>query len=207
MLRLQLVVLLVLLPLVAPAEPLPVADGITLHLDLPGVDWSFHRDPPQFLVDETVAHVRHHLAEDGREVPDDLAAQVLQRMRQNELFMVRATTAARLLVDFSPDPEGQPAPDPGTVEQSARLAAAELENEPDLSAVQSLVSPAEFRGAGRVWEVSASYLQDGEPRRFLGVIGHVAGHWMFLYYTDLARDPGDLPALQSSLGAAWIETH
>lgn len=201
-----IIVLLLLLvaPLSARAEVFKVAPGIELSLALPGPDWKFSATPPEFLVKETAAHVKHHLDEQHKEAPVDLAERIAEQLRRNELFLVRPSTSARLLVDFSPDNPGAQAPTQDILHNSARAAASELRNEPDLSQVKTEVTPGTLTGAGQVWQLEASYLQDGKPRRFFGVIGFVGGSWLFLYYTDLNRDAGDLAAVRKALEGASV---
>lgn len=177
-------------------------DGLTLSFELPSERWQVTRKAPEFLVKETVAHVRFHLEEGGREVPADLETSVSSRLGQNELYVYNPETAAHLDIDLSPLEFGQAPPSEQAVASSAEFAKAELSQEQDISDISAKSEVASLPGARSAFRIDASFNRDGAPRRFIGLIGYVPGYWFFFYYTEKNQsedDKAEMEALLNSL--------
>jgi len=177
-------------------ESYSIGEGLSISFSLPGSQWQVSARAPEMLVRDTVAHVRYHFEEDGRDVPPDLEMKVRQRLAGNELFVFNPSSGAHLDVDFSASAAGEAPPSEEAIAGSARAAAAELGQEKDLSDVRSHYGAAPLSGTGVSYRVDATYLKDGEPRTFIGYIAAVRTGWLFLYYTDKQENPRDLDEIE-----------
>lgn len=183
-----------------------LAPGVVVSFIMPGDRWQASADAPEALIRETAAHVRYHFLEDGREVPTDLETRVRQRLKQNELFIYNPSTTAHLDMDISPVTPEEGVPSADTVKASAGYAAKELQQEQDLSQVQSSYAPSPLGGALSSYRIDASYLKDGSPRTFIGYVGAIPSGWFFLYYTDKQKNTRDLNEIEVLLDSFRFET-
>jgi len=215
MLRLFLL-LVVVANLLAVLGPGAVSAGETLRLDdhydlvleeaLPA-PWSVEREPPDYLVEQATEHAKLHLEKAGRTVPGDLPTQVRSRLAQNELFLVNQKTRAHLDLDISRPEAGVVAPRPEVVAESARQAEVTLENEPEISQLQSSIRRVQLAGVDHAYLLEADFLLNGEFRRFRGVIGTIGRDWLFLYFTGYLRYGDDWPQIEQLLQNARFSFH
>jgi len=189
----------------AAAETFRVSDNLVLEYRVPE-NWQATTTAPEFLVRQTVEHVSFHFRERGQPVPAALETKVRERMANTELFMVNPRTRAHLDIDFSPIGADEASPTRETVAKSARYAELELGNEEDLTDVSSRTEAYRLQGADYAYRIDATYKRDGEPRRFVGVVGFAGRYWVFLYYTDEAVLDADLQRLDEALKGLVLVT-
>lgn len=202
-----LFLLLVLGSPVAAAGPelLTLGDGNTLQFTLPPGNWVFSRVPPDFLVRATAADLGRELATQGKETsPEQVAELARQRLGENEGFVYHPESESCLLIDFSPLSPKEQSPGAGAIEASARAAAEVLQQEEGMAEVVTDRRPILFPGLSWAWRLDARYLQDGAPRRFIGIIGFRDPYWVFLYYTDKGANDSDYGQMEALLDAARI---
>jgi hypothetical protein len=191
---------------VAPssAEELKLPDGLTMTFTLPD-GWTYSRQAPQFLVEETVEHVTHELADQGKEVDaGQLRDAVNRRLATNEGFVYQPESHSMLLIDFSPLREGEAAPGRETVAQSARYAARELHQEEGAADVAAGSERTSFSGMPFAYRVDATYTMHDKPRRFIGIVGFRSPYWIYLYYTDTLTNNSDRKAMEELLQTARL---
>ena len=186
------------------AEELTLPDGLTLTFTLPD-GWAYSRQAPQFYVEETVEHVTHELADQGKKVESDrLRDAVTRRLATNEGFVYHPESHSMLLIDFSPLREGEAEPSRDTVAQSARYAAGELRQEEGAADVAAGSDRTNFSGMPYAYRVDATYTMHGEPRRFIGIVGFRSPYWIYLYYTDTLTNSSDREAMEELLRTARL---
>jgi len=206
LLRLSLVVFALCASAIATsAATLTVSEHLALVYQQPQ-GWQATFSAPEFLVRQTTEHVAMHLREAGKPVPDELEQKVRKRLATNELFIFNPQTQAHLDIDFSAINADQEPPLKQSLAKSAKYAKEELSREPDLTEVVSSYYEYALKGAAVAYRVDASYKRDGEPRRFVGVISFVDRYWVFLYYTDEARNEEDLQRLAEVLSGLSLVT-
>jgi len=189
----------------AAPQALALNDSLTLEFDLPPGGWVFGRNPPDFLLRDSVADLSRELAARGEDVdPEQVTALARQRLDANEGFVYRPGSESLLLIDFSPLRAGEKAPAAGSVERSAEYAAASLAAEAGVSEVVTSRRPTAFPGLSFAWRIDSSYLDDGAPRRFLGIIGFRAPFWVYLYYTDKERETDSWDQMNTLLEGARV---
>jgi hypothetical protein len=206
LLRFSLVVFALCASVIAsPAATLTVSEHLVLEYQQPQ-GWQATSSVPEFLVRQTTEHVAMHLREAGKPVPEELEQQVRKRMANNELFLFNPQTRAHLDVDFSVLNAEDDPPPKESIAKSAEYAKAELSKEPDLTEVVSDYHEYALKGAAFAYRVNATYKRDGEPRRFIGVISFVERYWVFIYYTDDARNKDDLKRFEEVLSGLSLVT-
>lgn len=196
---------LLLLPLSLGAETIAVDRNLSLRLDLPGGKWQLTREAPGFLVEETVEHLRHELAEKKQTVaPEKVQEAARKRLAANEAYLCQAESGACLAIDFSPLRPGEAPPSAKAVRASARYAAEGLADEEGISGLKQKVREVSLPGASAAYRIDASYRQHGEERTFTGIVGFAHPYWFYLYFTDPLRDRADAAAMEHTLKSAAV---
>ena len=203
---LLLLVLLLCVPLTVNAESLKVDKNLTMEFQLPNASWTFSTEPPVMLLGPTMADVRHDLQSAGKSpAPEQVAAIARKRLAQNQGFVFDAASGAYLLIDFSPLKKDEKAPSDEDIQRSVRYAVKDLEAEQGVSDVKTSISPAEIKGARSVYQLDATYRDDGRQKKFSGLTGYVPGYWFFLYYTDPLKKPSDTPEMSHLLQSVVMQ--
>lgn len=185
------------------AETIVIDASHSIQMDLPGGKWQLTREAPPFLVDETVEHLTHELtAKNKNPSPEKVREAAKRRLAANEAYLCQSESQACLVVDFSPLRPGEEPPSAKSVGLSARYAAEGLEDEEGISGLKQSVRQVHFSGASSAYRIDASYLQHGEKRKFIGIVGFSHPHWFYLYYTDPMSAPADASAIEKVLTSA-----
>ena len=177
----------ILLALPGYAAEIVVGEDLVLDLKL-AEGWSLHLDPPQALVEEVARHIAHEPAA-AKATAAQIESVARKRLAANEAIVYHAASGAYLAIDFSPLEPGEAAPGSSALRNSARSAAKSLAGEEDVAEVVWDVTPRQVSGAGEAYQLAAEYRQQGQPMKFIGIIGYVDGYWFYLYYTDPDKDP------------------
>lgn len=192
-------------PGLACSEDLVLPWGLTFHFEVPPDGWRFSAAPPDFLVAARTADAQAELAAGGKSVdPARLEAAVAKRLGEDEGFVFHPASKALLEIDFSPLRKDEDPPGEKTLADSARYAMQELEGEGGVAGFDGHTRKIEFPGLALAYRIDATFTMDGEPRKFLGIVGYQQPCWVFLYYTDPLANPGDFPAMEKMLGTARI---
>ncbi len=186
-----------LLTLPVHATEIAVTENLILDIDL-RAGWILHLEPPEALVKEAASHVAHEAAAANAAV-EQIEKVARKRMTANEAVIYHAVNSAHLDIDFSPLGQGESAPSTRTLRNSAEYAAQSLEGEDDVSDMTWEVASVEINGAAETFLLSANYLQHDRPMTFLGYIGYVEEHWIFLYFTAPGKDSDVLQEMQAML--------
>lgn len=188
------------------AETIRIGPDLVLELRLPGERWTFSRQAPDFLLEETAEHLEHELAGQGKQVdPGKLKAAAAKRLAVNEVFVFNPDSGAVLTIDFSPLREGENPPGRKTVATSARYAGDSLASEEGIAEVERKTVKTRVEGAEHASRVEARYRHHGEPTEFVGIIGFVKPYWFFLYYTDPLKDPRDAGEMNTILESVVLK--
>ncbi len=187
-----LLALLFACPWVAGAETLSIDPQFSIDFQLPSARWSFSRTPPEMLVAPMIADVEHDLQDQGKSLSRaEVTAMAMKRLAQNQGFIYAPATGSYLLIDFSPPTPGQKPPGDEDLEASAKMAGEILQGEPGVTGAQIHFTTADIAGARKVYQLDATYQQNGTPKAFSGLIGYAHPYWFFLYFTDTLKDPVD----------------
>ena len=189
--KLLFALVLWLVPAGVFAERIDLVPGLALEFSLPSQRWELSLQPPAFLVGQMLRHAEPAMLE--RAAARGLSAEEAVRLQlgANEAFVANPQTGSFLLVDFSPLGEGEAPPRRKHVKRSARLAGESLSGEEGYSALDYEVDRVEIEGARSAYRIRAGYRRHGEPQAFTGIVGHAAGGWFYLYYTDLLAEAAD----------------
>lgn len=204
---LGLVVLLLglLLPLEVQAEVLKIMPGWQLQVALPNEEWQAGLQPPPFLIEERLTHLSDGMLAMMKEKGVTDRRQAVEAMLgRNEAFIFNSATGAHLDVDFSPLGETDEAPTAETLRNSAEFAGQALAAEENYTEVAYRVSTASIAGLESVQRLDASYLRDGQPGEFIGLIGFRSPYWVFFYYTDPEADAEDRRDMAAILGSLRV---
>lgn len=188
----------------ATAIEIAVAEDLVIDIELsPG--WVLFLEPPQALVEAMAKHIAHDPA-----AADATAEQIKRvarkRLSANEAIIYHAASGAHLDVDFSALTPGEAVPDVRMLRQSAQFAAASLQAEEDITALEWNLSPADITGMAEAVLLTADYLRDGAPVAFLGCLGYTDQYWVFLYGSVPGAAPEILQDLQKMLNQASIRS-
>ncbi len=176
--------------------------GWSVGFTLPSDRWEVAAEPPAFLIEDQVEHVRHELEEQGKAVETDvLRQQVLKRLQASELFVFNSKSLAYLELDLSPIKEGEPGPSRSTVSASANYAAGSLESEEGVSGLTYHVEKARVFGADYAYALEARFLKHEVPTRFYGLVGYASPCWLYFYYHDRQKDPRDYPEMKGMVNS------
>ncbi len=179
------------------AATLRIDSNTAMDFNLPGEHWLLFREAPAFLVDETMEHLGHELAGQGKSPGEEALRQAaLKRLAANEAFLCNPASRACLVVDFSPLREGEEAPSRRAVAASARYAGEGLADEEGIADLQQKSEKYRLEGAETAYRIDASFRQHGEPRRFIGIVGFRQPCWFYLYYTDPLNEPKDYSEME-----------
>ena len=188
-----LLALLLAVPNLAAAAGYEVQPGIEISFAPLPTPWQVSKEPPDFLVKESAAHINPAQLAAARKAgidnPEETARQML---KANELFLFNPQSGAHLKIDFSPLREGEAPPSARALQSSARYAAEGLQDEEGIEAVNSKVGKTRITGADAAYRVDADFLMHGKATRFIGVITFARNHWIYLYYTGPQPGPEDL---------------
>jgi len=190
-------------------EPLTfmIAPALQLEMTVPAPVWEVSKTPPQYLVDETIEDVRKELRKTGKTGSDDqIKAQVNKRLSSNELYVFNPASKATLLVDFSPLTEGEAAPSPDNVKASATAAGESMASEEGMSNSRYRVTDAQVKGVETAYRLDLEFNANGEPRKFIGLIGFTQGNWIFLYFTDRLAVKTDYPQMEELLSSLVVRS-
>lgn len=186
---------------------LPVDADVQLDMVLFDSRWEVSRQPPPFLVEHIVDHLREETAVSGTELNGPQLRQLAKnRLAVNEAFGYNPATGAYLLIDFSRLPEDAAPPDKEDIFDSAYGAGLALENEKGVSGVSADVRSTRLAGSRLAYRTDIRYRLHGDPRRFIGIVGCTASHRFYFYYTDLLRDPIEAELMERILRSLRIRT-
>lgn len=181
---LGMLVLMSATPGVLLAGDYEVRPGIEISFNDPPSPWQVSTEPPTFLVIERAAHLHPPQLEAARKVglitPEEAARKMLMG---NELFLFNPQTRSHIEVDFSPLKQGDKSASSRAVRSSARYAADELKNEEGLKETKVEFKETGVAGAATAYKVDATFIKDGQPTRFIGLITFAHNNWIYLYYT------------------------
>lgn len=168
----------------ATASGYEVQPGIEISFAPLPPPWQVSKEPPDFLVNESAAHISPaQLAaarKAGIDSPEEAARQML---KANELFICTPESGAHVKIDFSPLREGESPPSARALKASARYAAEGLLDEEGIEDAKSKVGKTRITVADAAYRVDADFLMHGQATRFIGVITFARNHWVYLYYT------------------------
>lgn len=192
---------LLMFPMTLSAETLRIGADLTVDFTLPGDRWVMTREAPAFLLEETVEHLEHELAAQGKHPDSDALKRAAEkRLAANEAYLCNPASHACMVIDFSPLREGEEAPGKRAIAASARYAGEGLEDEEGLSEVRQKNGSTRVKGADAAYRIDATFRSHGEPRRFLGIVGFRAPYWFYFYYTDPLKDLNDYGEMEAILG-------
>jgi hypothetical protein len=169
-----------------------------LRVTLPDVaaPWSVSTEPNQELVEHLAEHVLEEAASQGKKLTDEQARRVaMNRARHNQLFVVNEKSGAHLLISFSPLKEGESAPSARSVAESAKSAVAGVGDEGWEVASASYATTA-VQGAQIAQWFAIDYTHEGEPSKFMGIVGFAHPYWFWFYSTDHLENPEDQDVLE-----------
>lgn len=188
-----LLAFLLAVPNLAVAAAYEVQPGIEISFAPLPSPWQVSKEPPDFLVKESAAHISPaQLAAARKAGIDSLEEAARQMLKANELFICNPQSGAHVKIDFSPLREGESPPSAGALKASARYAAEGLQDEEGIEAAKSKVGKTRITGAKAASRVDADFLMHGQATRFIGVITFARDHWVYLYYTGPHPGPEDL---------------
>ncbi len=195
----------VLSPPSAVVEVVEVTPDVSVGFSQKLDGWVVSADVPAYLLEETAHHIEHELKHKGiTRSHDEIRDIALKRLAANELFIYNASSRAWIVIDFSPLREGEEPPSRQAVYNSARYAADSLAGEEGVSDVKHKVTAVALQSAEHAFRLDADYLSHGEKRKFVGIIGFANPYWVFVYYTDELRDPGDYMFVDAVLSSMTI---
>ena len=181
-LMLTMIALLAMAGTVA-ADEAKLVDNCSLSYTLPSGQWQASTDPPEAAIDAMVEEMEEDAASKGRTVdPDKLRQTAARNLRSNELFIFNPASTAWLMVDVSPLEPKEEAPTPAMVETSLEYSRQELAATADEGTFKGELASAEVSGLLFASRLDATYLKDGKPDNFIGIIGFANPYWVYLFY-------------------------
>jgi TPR repeat protein len=184
-----------------------ITPELQLQMKIPEGQWSVSLKAPQFLVDEAIADVKKDLEEAGRSASDDeIAARVAKMLSSNELYVYKPDGKAALQIDFSALDDGENVPSKKTVKASANAAGESMASESDVSNSQYRVTETQIKGVDTAYRLDLDFKADGEPRKFIGLIGFTENNWVFFYYTDRLANAEDYGQMETILATLEVQS-
>jgi hypothetical protein len=189
----------------ALAATIPVEPGLSLRVGLEE-GWALSREAPHFLVSALARHLAEEGAAQGKRGSPEMAQDAARkRLAGNEAFICNPSEDSCLTVDFSPLRPGESPPRENTLAASARLAGEALGDEKGISGLHQETRKFFVRGAQASFRVDAEFLEDGRPKKFVGVVGFAPPFWFYFYYLGNPENPDDFSALEKILASFDLE--
>ncbi len=197
--KLMLMLIMLLLPAALSAAEFELKPGLRVTLPDLAAPWVVTTEPTPALVEHLAEHLRDDAARQGRAITEEQAqAAARKRLANNELMVYNENSEAHLLISFSPIGEGEADPSKRAITRSAKYAADGVTDE-GWSDVKARHADARVKGAQYARYFEIDYTEDGEPGRFMGIVGYARPYWFWLYGNDHLKDPADRAVLQKLL--------
>jgi hypothetical protein len=172
-----------------PAETIPVEPGLFLRVRL-----------------EAARHIEEEKSARGKRVSPEMAQEEARnRLAANEAFICTPSGDSCMTVDFSPLRPGEVPPGEKTLAASARMAGEALGDEKNITGLHRETRKFFVRGAQASFRVDAEFLEDGRPKKFVGIVGYTPPFWFYFYYMGNAEKTGDLSAMEKILSSFELE--
>jgi len=192
--------LLMLIPSFASGQTARLPGNYMINFTLPSDRWEVSADAPALAIEAMMVDMSHDKKKKGEEV-DMVKLRALSEefIKINDLFIYNQATEAYLMISLSPYGREEKPPTEKTIRSSAHWAVEALDDHAeveDLDSYRTIVQSVEISGVEYATQIVSDNPLFGEPHNFIGVIGFAYPYWVFLYYNDKAKDPGDLSEMQ-----------
>lgn len=168
-----------------------LAPGLTVDLDLDPERWQVAAEPPEQVILQVAGNSGPASVEKARRI-----------LSFNELFIWSETSGSFLMIDISPQKEGENPPSMKAIKISTDYAGQALMAEDGVTDVDYDISKVRINGIDKSCLLTADFQKGERPRKFLGVVGFTKPYWVYLYYNDQLENSSDFAEMEKMIKTA-----
>lgn len=173
-----------------------LSPGLTVDLDLNRDRWQVASEPPEQVVLQVAGNPGPASLEKARRI-----------LSVNELFIWSETSGSFLMIDISPQKEGEGLPSMRAIEISTDYAGQALMAEDGVTDVDYDRSKVTIAGIDKACLLTANFQKEELPRKFLGVVGFSKPYWIYLYYNDRLENGRDFADMEKIIKTATFHSN